>query len=143
MGNTVSRIKEYIDYKGISVRKFEESVGFSNGSFASQFKNNKTIGVDKVEYILHVYADIDPVWLLTGVGQMLKSATEPITTHSLPISTEDKLLKIIADKDKEIKVQAKEIGRLEQEVEQLKKLEKNSSDDSCEDVRGVGSAVAG
>lgn len=71
MGNTVSRIKEYIDYKCISIRKFEESLGFSNGSFASQFKNNKTIGVDKVENILHIYDDINPEWLLTGKGNML------------------------------------------------------------------------
>lgn len=42
-----------------------------------------------------------------------------------------------------IELQAKEIGRLEQEVEQLKKLEKNNIDNSNEDVRGVSSAVAG
>lgn len=78
--NTVQRIKEYIDYKGISVRKFEESVGFSNGSFGSQYKNNKTIGVDKVEYILHVYDDINPIWLLTGKGSMLCDSKTPEDT---------------------------------------------------------------
>ena len=72
MENTVHRIKQYIDSKGMSVRKFEESVGFSNGSFASQFKNNKTIGADKVENILHIYPDINPEWLLTGKGPMLR-----------------------------------------------------------------------
>lgn len=71
--STVQRIKKYIDYKGISIRRFEESVGFSNGSFGSQYKNNKTIGVDKVEYILQYYSDISPEWLLTGKGSMLRS----------------------------------------------------------------------
>jgi len=71
MSNTVKRIKEYIDYKGISIRKFEESIGFSNGAFASQYKKNKTIGVDKVEKILQVYLDINPVWLLTGQDSMI------------------------------------------------------------------------
>ncbi|MBT0573695.1 peptidase S24 [Riemerella anatipestifer] len=74
--NTVSRIKEFIEYKGISVRGFEESVGFSNGSFASQYKNNRTIGVDKVENILREYTEINPEWLLTGRGSMLKGAHE-------------------------------------------------------------------
>lgn len=74
MSNTVSRIKQYIDYKGLSVRKFEETTGFSNGAFASQFKNKKTIGVDKVENILQVYDDINPIWLLTGEGEMLKKS---------------------------------------------------------------------
>ncbi|WP_018676405.1 S24 family peptidase [Riemerella columbina] len=73
---SVDRIKEYIDYKGISIRKFEESVGFSNGSFASQYKNNRTIGVDKVENILNVYTEINPEWLLVGRGNMLKDSHE-------------------------------------------------------------------
>lgn len=71
MSNTVKRIKEYINYRGISVRRFEESVGFSNGAFASQFKRNKTIGVDRVEKILEVYTDLNPIWLLTGCGNMV------------------------------------------------------------------------
>lgn len=74
--NTVKRIKCFIDYKGISVRKFEETVGFSNGSFASQYKKNKTIGVDKVENILHLFPEINPEWLLTGKGEMLKTDNE-------------------------------------------------------------------
>lgn len=78
MQSTVARIKEYIDYKGISVRKFEELNGFSNGSFASQFKNNKTIGVDKVENILHNFKDINPIWLLTGVGAMEITEKQPV-----------------------------------------------------------------
>lgn len=48
----VNRVKLFIEKKGISVRKFEENVGFSNGAFASQYKNNKTIGSDKIENIL-------------------------------------------------------------------------------------------
>lgn len=72
MSSIVSRIKDFIDNKGISVRKFEEKVGFSNGAFASQYKNNKAIGSDKVENILQFYPEINPEWLLTGKGSMLK-----------------------------------------------------------------------
>lgn len=66
--NTIQRIKRYIDYKGVKVSAFERKIGMSNGSFASQLKNNKTIGVDKLENILRIYPDIDVVWLLTGKG---------------------------------------------------------------------------
>lgn len=72
MESTLTRIKQYIDYKGLSVRKFEESVGLSNGSFASQYKNGKTIGVDKVKNILRIYDDLSAEWLLTGHGSMIK-----------------------------------------------------------------------
>lgn len=70
--NTINRIKQYLDYKGIRVGAFEKVVGMSNGSFASQLKHNKTIGVDKLENILKKYTDIDVEWLLTGEGDMIK-----------------------------------------------------------------------
>ena len=87
MSNTVSRIKEFIDFKGLSVRKFEETVGFSNGAFATQYKNNKSIGSDKIENILCSFPELNTEWLLTGNGEMLKSegATEVIKTPPVEI----------------------------------------------------------
>jgi len=69
--NTIKRIKQYIDFKGIKISAFEKEIGMSNGSFASQLKNNKTIGVDKLENILKKYPELSPEWLLTGKGDMV------------------------------------------------------------------------
>ncbi|MCF2443629.1 helix-turn-helix domain-containing protein [Dyadobacter sp. CY345] len=71
-GGIVKRIKQYIDYEGIRISAFEKEVGFSNGAFASQVRNNKTIGSDKLENILKRYPRISSEWLLTGEGDMLK-----------------------------------------------------------------------
>lgn len=83
--NTLDRIKKYLDFKDITVHAFEKSLSFSNGSFASQLKNNKTIGVDKLENILIFYNDINPEWLLTGKGDMFKSINniveEPLSLY--------------------------------------------------------------
>jgi transcriptional regulator with XRE-family HTH domain len=68
--NTLSRIKEYIDFKGLTMALFEKQVGMSNGSFSNQLKNHKTIGVDKLENIIATYPEINAVWLLTGKGAM-------------------------------------------------------------------------
>lgn len=68
----LERLKQYIDYKGISVSAFEKSIGMSNASFGKSLKNHGTIGANKLETILNVYSDLNPVWLLTGEGQMLK-----------------------------------------------------------------------
>ena len=70
--NTLQRIKQYIDYKGIRISAFEREIGMSNGSFASQLKKNKTIGLDKLENILRRYSDINLEWLLKGTGSMIK-----------------------------------------------------------------------
>lgn len=69
----VKRLKEYIDFKGISIAAFERSIGMSNASFGKSLKNNGAIGTDKLENILFEYPDISPIWLLTGEGEMIKS----------------------------------------------------------------------
>lgn len=79
--NTLHRIKQFIDFKGLSVAAFEKSVGISNGAFASQLKNNKTIGVDKIENILRIYEELNPTWLLTGVGSMTNDVYLRQTDH--------------------------------------------------------------
>lgn len=73
MATTLIRLKEYIDYKELSLRSFEASIGFSNGALTSQLKPGKTIGVDKLENILRVYEELSPDWLLTGKGAMLRN----------------------------------------------------------------------
>ena len=73
----LGRIKEYIDYKNISVSAFEKSLGMSNASFSKCLKSGKGIGTDKLENILNIYPDISPDWLLTGEGSMLRTAEKP------------------------------------------------------------------
>lgn len=73
MSTSLQRIKTYIDSIGVSVSAFERSVGMSNGSFSSQLKSSRSIGVDKLENILSEYSDLNPTWVITGEGSMLKS----------------------------------------------------------------------
>lgn len=80
--NTLFRIKKYITNKGLSVSSFEKSINASNGSLASQIKNQKTIGSDKLENILKIYPEINPEWLLTGKGDMLKKSDLKILTEN-------------------------------------------------------------
>lgn len=72
----LDRIKEYIDKKGITIAAFERSIGMSNASFGKSLKGGKAIGTDKLENILSIYSDINPSWLLTGEGNMLRAESE-------------------------------------------------------------------
>lgn len=111
---TLQRLKLFIDYKGISVSQFEKSVGMSNGSLASQLKNNKTIGVDKIENILKFYEDLNPTWLLKGTAPMLLNQISSEYNNSI---NELRKKTINDKKSKKISVDLEDIHEIEKRWE--------------------------
>lgn len=76
MGAT-DRMRLYLEYKNVSKYSFYKTTGFSN----KFLDNSSNMGTDKAEIILRYYPDINPEWLLTGSGEMLKTKSQPITTR--------------------------------------------------------------
>lgn len=62
------RILQYIYSKGISKYKFYKQTGLSNGFLDKDGSMNS----DNCELIILRYTDINPEWLLIGVGPMLR-----------------------------------------------------------------------
>lgn len=70
MENTVKqRLISYLKYKGIGQMKFAESVGLSKG-----YVNNivNSIQPKTLNKITTHYVDLNPSWLLTGEGEMIR-----------------------------------------------------------------------
>lgn len=65
------RLSQYIENKGISLYAFENKLEVSRGSISKAIKENKSIGSNVLENILITFEDINPVWLMTGKGNML------------------------------------------------------------------------
>jgi transcriptional regulator with XRE-family HTH domain len=119
--NTIQRIKMYIDFKGIRISSLEKNTGMSNGSFASQLKNKRTIGVDKLENILKKYLDINPEWLLTGRGEMLRKEEKAIVTIEEEGIVLENYYKELAGARQEIIIMLKEkIEILQKEIDEVK-----------------------
>lgn len=70
------RLGQYIENKGYSFYEFENNLGVSRGSISKSVKQNKNIGAGVLENILTTYNDLNPEWLLTGKGEMLRSKKE-------------------------------------------------------------------
>ena len=68
------RMLAYIKQKGIRPAEFERNAGLSN-AYVQNLKNS--IGADKLKSIASYYTDLNLEWLITGEGQMLKSAAQP------------------------------------------------------------------
>ena len=65
------RILQFIDYKEISKNKFYIETGISNGILDKK----SGLSMDTVEKFYSTYPEINPEWLLTGKGPMLKEST--------------------------------------------------------------------
>lgn len=91
MSQIVRRLKEYIDYKNISIAAFEKSVGLGNATFNKVLKTGGAIGTDKLEKILNKYPDINYDWLLCGEGNMIRESIPITINQTFPLRTDRKI----------------------------------------------------
>jgi len=66
------RILQFIEYKGISKNKFYIETGISNGVLDKK----SGLSMETIEKFYSTYSEINPEWLLTGKGKMLKGYGE-------------------------------------------------------------------
>lgn len=62
------KIKQYLDFKGISKNSFYKKTGLSVGFLDS----GKSLGVDKLKIIINIYPDINIEWIVLDKGDMIK-----------------------------------------------------------------------
>ena len=133
MNTIFSRLKEYVDSLGISNNEFGRVIGCSSAQVTQMLTHEKNFGVDKLLKIFSGYPTLNPDWLLTGNGPMLrdnktsernKRSSTLITT---PISPAEEAIIYKMYKEKEAKIEelnakmlsmSEEIGRLKAQVEQ-------------------------
>lgn len=70
----IDRILQYIEIKGIKPIAFERKVSLSNGYIGKQLKRNADLGETIFLKIIENCPDINPNWLLTGKGDMIKQS---------------------------------------------------------------------
>ena len=106
----IDRIKQFADFKQISIRKFCELAGVASGGFIKV----KSVGSESLLKIFTAFPDINLEWLITGQGSMLKSAT--------PVADNKFAMELIEKKDETIKKLERTIWEQEKQIEDLKKV---------------------
>lgn len=91
MSNIVERIGQLINIKGISVRSFEQSIGASNGSIGRAISKHRDISAEWLSKIIDAYPDLNPGWLLTGEGEILKTLKQSISDQNPKIEEDAKI----------------------------------------------------
>lgn len=79
-------LKEFIDYKRLSVSAFEKSIE-TRSTIGKAISNNSNLRSDLLAKIIEVYEDVNTDWLLTGKGEMIKSGM--ITKNIVANTVED------------------------------------------------------
>ena len=130
------RLKDFLKIKGLGQTKFEAAAGLPRG-----YVNNirRSITPDKLQTICQYFPDLNPVWLKTGQGEMLKTEKkeeEPRPTMNVTVD-KDTLIKLMmhnirmSEQNDELRKQVEEllqrINNLEEEVRGTKKDDAKSS----------------
>lgn len=69
---TIDRIKAIIIYYDLSISAFEKKAKLSNNSIQTAIKRNSNVKDSTISSILDTFPQINPAWVLTGEGEMLK-----------------------------------------------------------------------
>lgn len=126
--NINERLIIFFDSLKKPYRQTERTLGLSNGTIG-KLKKGISISSDKLEKISSIYSQLNPSWVLNGVGDML--FPEPSSTKKVNIPTPDLCLKQQKEieelkKDKamlteQITLKDQQIHRLWNEIDELKK----------------------
>lgn len=68
------RVYAFLQHKGISIKRFEEQCGLSNGYVSSM---RKGFGSEKLNNVLKEFPELSREWLLYGEGEMLSTTDSP------------------------------------------------------------------
>lgn len=105
------KIKEYLDYKGISPTSVERELNWGVGAFTKP----KSITADRAKELLLLYTDLSSEWLFREIGEMIRPAIDKNTTS--PINVDGELTN--TEMEKEIKRLRASIDALIEKNERL------------------------
>ena len=104
----IERIKQFAEYKEVSMRRFCEIAGIANGGFIKV----KSVGSENLSKIFNAFPDINLTWLITGKGEMLDNHAQTADNKFA--------MELIGQKEAEIKSLYRKIWEQEKEIEELK-----------------------
>lgn len=73
MENTVlQRITSIVEYLGVSDRKFTQMINIPYTTYNTMIKRDASPSISVIENILNSFEEINPEWLVTGRGEMIR-----------------------------------------------------------------------
>lgn len=125
--NAKERLLYYIESKNISKNKFYTLTGVSNGVLDKKSE----LSISTIEKIYYTFPELSLEWILFEKGEMLR---ENIEKNQQNVGISEKIFREILEENKKLN---REIGRLEAELEAIKKAAAPVAGNAgCVDVAG-------
>lgn len=78
--NLQERLRQYIEYKGVTTQEFEKMADLSNGAVSKMGDNTRTSTLDKIS---NSFPDLNINWLRMGIGNMLITPAQKPTPKNV------------------------------------------------------------
>jgi len=122
----IDRIILFIKHKNLSMRAFDISISVGNGYTSKQSKSGASVGSDVLERIIDVYPDLNPLWLISGKGDMvldINISEEPLPEYGTSIDEilEKKIKRIVREQLKEFSDKLENFPTLDQISKEIQK----------------------
>jgi len=117
------RILQFIEIKQLKKEKFFREIGVTSANFRGKAVNTP-LNSSTIENIFTIYPEINPDWLLTGKGEMLRNVkTADVSSESTTIK-ENNVTTLISILNRTLAEKDKQIDRLLSIIETTNKQKK-------------------
>ncbi|MFA6128866.1 MAG: helix-turn-helix transcriptional regulator [Bacteroidales bacterium] len=121
----VERIKEIILNEGLTSGNFADLIGVQRSSMSHILNGRNNPSLDFIVKTLQTFPKVNPEWLLTGAGPMLRSnapdqATQPVRERSIFDSVPEPVAKTtLVPEVKHVEIQPDPVKNLEKYVDKV------------------------
>jgi hypothetical protein len=77
----IIRLKSLIDELGMSISRFEKEIAAGSSSIQKAIKEERSIGVDRVNLIIKRFPEVNAGWLISGQGEMFLNVSHNNTVN--------------------------------------------------------------
>ena len=121
----VERILLVLKVKNLSPSKFADEIGIQRSSMSHIMSGRNLPSLDLIMKIMNKFPDINPEWLMMGIGQMMKSTQIELFDPNPVI--EEKKDESLSEEIKETKPVLEVVNEVEKEIAAEKRSEKVSN----------------